>query len=81
MMDKTDVMDQIVIDIYNYNVDDINNIIYNLIVYVEQSVKLKGTENTDEFNMILNGILKCMENRDYLMLSDIIQFKLKPFIL
>lgn len=63
------------LDIFNYN---INGLSYNIIELVENMEKEKmiSTDNRKEFNNILSNIMFALKECDYLMVSDLLEYRL-----
>ena len=68
--------------IYDYNLKAMFNNIDSLIIEISNYVNIEEMpkEKNNVFNTILENINISIQNKDYLLVSDILKFQLKDFI-
>jgi hypothetical protein len=73
-------IDEINQDIYDYKISIFTDRIIRLLENISQCIQTGGDEVKQNFNSILNYINISLENKDYLVLADILKYELKKFI-
>lgn len=73
MLDGLDTLNQLLINIKNLLSINYENL------YIQNRTKTI-TEVINEFNLFLNKIVEGMENKDYLLVSDLIEFEFGEYI-
>lgn len=66
--------------IYNYNMEELNGLFELIIKELIDKYSLFDNEQVNILNFILNKVNNSFENKDYILLCDILIFELKPFL-
>ena len=76
------MIDKIRNNIFDYNIKEVFNNIDFLIHEISNYVNLEiiPEDKINVFNTILQNINLSIQNKDYLLLSDILKFQLKDFV-
>lgn len=77
-----EAMDSLQRDIFNYNIDTVPVQLSDLmsVIIEKQAFDLNDIKKVQVFNMIMKSSLEALQNRDYLLLADLMEFKLKPIL-
>lgn len=67
-------------NIFNENYENLNTDVTNLIQILLDFCKLGSEENVLQLNFILTELLETLENKDYLLLADILEYRLAIFV-
>lgn len=65
-------------EIYNCNFDNVINEIINIIQEIECKKLLVTSQN--KWSKIMNYLLANLENKDYLIIADVLKFELVPLL-
>lgn len=81
-MEVIEQIDMIQKDIFDFRVQLLPEQVSNLMsAIIEQGlIPLQEASKIQYFNQILQGCLQAMQNRDYLLLADLLEFKLKKLL-
>lgn len=76
------MIDKIRDNIFDYNLNEVFINVDSLILELSkyESLELIPKEKISGFNTILGNINLSIQNKDYLLLSDVLKFQLKDFI-
>ncbi|KZL94085.1 hypothetical protein [Clostridium magnum] len=73
-------INQIVDSIYKYDINKVMNLIGCLFNSIDVSLQKNEFENVNSLNKVLTMMEEAMNNKDYLLLADILKFELFPII-
>ncbi len=75
-----DIIDRLQEDIFKYEMQGVNTEISSLIGGITRLMAGITHSQTATLNEILKYITTGMQNQDYLLVADILEYELKPFI-
>ena len=78
----TERIKQIEDNVFEYNVDGINNDVVNMFSLVIENNVISGSDamRLTSLNGIMGACLKAMQNCDYLLLADLLKYRLTPLL-
>ncbi len=81
-MDIHVMIDEVEKSIFEYNVDAVPKQISNIMAEIlkTEMFDLGDKGKIMNFNLLMDTSLQAMQNKDYLLLADIMEFKLKSFL-
>ena len=76
------MIDEVEKSIFEYNVDAVPKQISNIMAEIlkTEMFDLGDKGKIMNFNLLMDTSLQAMQNKDYLLLADIMEFKLKSFL-
>ncbi len=81
-MEFNNLINQIETNIFTHDVDlvavQINDLMMDIME--KEIVSQNDVSIIQGFNRILQGSMQAVQNKDYLLLADILEFRLKPFL-
>lgn len=73
-------VDLIIDNIYNYDIVKVMNLVEFLLKSIDIFMENNEFENINQLNDFLIMMEKAMNNKDYLLLADLLKFELIPII-
>lgn len=67
-------------NIYGYKLKDLAGDLFSIMDGVNSCMKAATDTDRNAINLIYKAIVKAMENRDYLLIADILMFELLPMV-